>query len=100
MRRTGPDKATREEVAARAGYKCERCLGPLGPWSGLHHRLPRRMGGTRSSLINHPQNLALLCGDCHYWTEDRPLDAFATGWLVHAGVDPRTVTPQPLDRAS
>lgn len=99
MRRTGPDKATREEVFARANYRCERCHGPLGPWSSIHHRLPRRSGGTRNPLINHPQNLTALCVDCHLDIESHRLEAYETGWLVHAGIDPRTVTPIPLDAA-
>ena len=96
MRYTGPSKAVRAEVAARAGYRCERCRGPLGAWSAYHHRLPRRMGGTRHPGINDPVNISLLCCDCHDWTEREPLGAHETGWLVHAGVDPDTVIPVPL----
>jgi hypothetical protein len=58
------------------------------------------MGGTRNPLINDPRNLAVLCCECHDWTEHEPLEAHETGWLVHAGIDPATVAPVPLVRAS
>lgn len=58
----------------------------------VHHRRPRRMGGTTDPAVNTPANLAILCGSgttgCHGEIESRRTDAYADGWLLHAGQDP------------
>ena len=54
--------------------------------ASIHHRKPRKMGGTRRPDINFLPNLVLLCGTgttgCHGWIEANRKAAKATGWLV------------------
>lgn len=99
MRRTGPDKATRDEVIARAGFCCERC-GKAGAWLVIHHRKMRGRGGTSDPAINDPANLAYLCDltadSCHRWVHANPEYAYQSGWLVHSWDDPSAVVPAPL----
>ena len=92
-RSTGPSSGVREEVWERAGGYCERCGKAIGsqPMS-VHHRKPRRMGGTTDPSVNTPSNLAMLCGSgttgCHGEIESQRSQAYADGWLLHAGQDP------------
>ena len=55
-----------------------------------HHRLPRSHGGT-SDL----SNLAYLCGTgttgCHGFIEHNRREAYARGFLLRTGLDPRLV---------
>lgn len=95
-RSSGPDTATRQVVIDRADFRCERCgKRLLNKGASIHHRIPRGAGGTKDPLINHPVNLALLCGTgttgCHGWVESNRSEAYATGWLVHRWEDPSTV---------
>jgi 5-methylcytosine-specific restriction protein A len=94
MRRyTGPDEKTRLKVVGRAGMRCERCGKGADYWLGadIHHRKPRRMGGTSDPEINSPSNLVLLCRGCHSEVESRRAQALADGWLVYASGDPSRV---------
>lgn len=98
-RDTGPTKTTRELVWARAGGRCELCGGSLAGVVGfsIHHRLPRRMGGTRRPEVNTPANLLLVCGSatspdgCHQRIESNRTQAYTDGLLLHEGADPATV---------
>lgn len=96
-RDTGPSKTTRDIVWARAGGRCELCGGSLAGVQGfsVHHRLPRRMGGSRRPDLNTPANLILLCGSgttgCHGRIESRREQAYDEGMLLHDGQDPATV---------
>jgi hypothetical protein len=74
-------------VLARDGHHCARCgRSVLNYPSSLHHRLPRRMGGTRDPRINDPRNLIRLCGTgtsgCHEFVESHRDLSRATGWLL------------------
>lgn len=84
---SGPTPATREAVAARAGYHCELCYTPIAGQASVHHRRPRRMGGTRRSDVNEPANLMLLCGSgttgCHGWIESHRKQALADGVILY-----------------
>jgi hypothetical protein len=84
---TGPTPATRETVAVRAGYHCELCYTPISGQASIHHRRPRRMGGTRRSDVNEPANLMLLCGSgttgCHGWVESHRKNALADGIILY-----------------
>lgn len=79
---------TRQMIFDRANFKCERCKG--GPdafgWS-VHHRVPRRMGGSRDEMLHKPANLILLCGSgvsgCHGWVESYRDKAKHQGYLLH-----------------
>lgn len=96
-RDTGPSKTTRDIVWARAGGRCELCgealAGPVG--FSVHHRLPRRMGGSRRPELNTPANLLVVCGSgttgCHGRIESRREQAYTEGLLLHDGQDPATV---------
>lgn len=79
MRRTGPDRRTRELVKRRANYRCEVCAGP---GQHIHHRQPRKMGGTTRQHINRASNLLLLCVQCHAHVEAHRADAYRLGLLV------------------
>lgn len=83
-RSTGPDLATRQLVIDRSNHMCLRCGAP---GQVIHHRRPRKRGGTRRSEINSPENLAFVCNACHDWIESRRTEAYASGWLVKEGVD-------------
>jgi hypothetical protein len=50
------------------GYQCQACRKqrPSG-LLGLHHIIPRNEGGT-----DDPENLILLCFECHNKIEERP----------------------------
>jgi hypothetical protein len=93
---TGPSDQTRQTVWARSGGYCERCGKAIGslPMS-VHHRKPRRMGGTSDPSVNTPANLAVLCGSgttgCHGEIESHRTEAYAEGWLLYAGQDPAEI---------
>lgn len=65
----------------------------------MHHRLPRGMGGSRSTAgrarTERASNLVIVCGTgttgCHGWIESHRQDAYDTGWLVHRTDDPEQV---------
>ena len=99
MRNTGPSPFAVQLVLDRAGYSCEVCDHMVGDrrgvdWS-IHHRRPRKMGGTRWPGINLPSNLLLACGSgvdgCHGVIESNRSGAVAAGWLVLSRTDPVTV---------
>lgn len=95
---TGPNQTTRDIVWARAGGACELCRGSLAGPQGfsVHHRLPRRMGGSRRPELNTPANLLVVCGSgttgCHGRIESNRTQAYADGLLLHDGVDPAAVS--------
>lgn len=92
----------RRAVYARAGGRCEvgatlECRARRGLFDAvtgrsLHHRRPRRMGGTRDVNIHDPANLLAVCGDgtrgCHGWIESHRREAYENGWLLNSGADP------------
>lgn len=98
-RATGPTPAVAGTVLERAQYSCERCARMVGDRRGidysLHHRRPRRSGGTSDPVATTAANLILLCGHgtlgCHGEVERRRAAAYAAGWLVRAGQDPARV---------
>lgn len=93
-RPTGPTLETTQLVMARAGGLCEICsevlIGHRGDEWHIHHRRPRRMGGSRRPDTNSPVNLLVLCRACHDEIESRRADALAHGWLLHDQDDPAT----------
>jgi 5-methylcytosine-specific restriction protein A len=100
-RSTGPARAVVGLVLARDGGRCLRCNRFVGPERGvdfsLHHRLPRRSGGSRRPELNMPANLVTLCGSattlggCHAAVESGRTAALAGGWLLHADQVPSSV---------
>lgn len=95
VRSTGPSRAVVDLVYERAQYFCELDTASVGPLRGvdhhIHHRRPRRAGGSRAADTNSPSNLMLLCPPCHEVIEIQRADAYAGGWLLHAGQDPAQV---------
>jgi hypothetical protein len=96
---TGPTAATRQLVWERAGGRCEICgfaATMAGIGYSIHHRLPRRMGGSRAPWINSPANLLLVCGSgtvgCHGMVEANRANAYGYGWLLKAGQHPAEVS--------
>ena len=77
----------RFQIFYRANYRCEKCggLGDTFGWS-VHHRVPRRMGGSRNETLHLPANLILLCGSgvsgCHGWVESYRDKARERGFLL------------------
>jgi hypothetical protein len=96
-RDTGPSATTRADVWGRAGGRCEVCGNPVAGVLGfsLHHRHPRRMGGSRRPELNSPANLILLCGSgttgCHGRIEANRERAYEDGLLLHDGATPTDV---------
>lgn len=87
-RTTDAPPEARAVVHARARLRCERCARDLA-WGGgqIHHRRPRRMGGSRALDVHGPSNLLLLCLGCHEWVERNRAVATAQGLLVAGGGD-------------
>jgi hypothetical protein len=92
---TGPVRGVVDLVYERANYSCELCLMGLGPQRGVdhhvHHRRPRRAGGSRRAETNSAANLLLLCPSCHEVIEVQRTAAYDGGWLVGASQDPALV---------
>ena len=65
-------QSTRQTVLDRDDYRCQRCndaVTPIdreGPDFQLHHLIPFSAGGA-----NHPDNLVVLCTDCHAHAHQR-----------------------------
>lgn len=86
-RSTGPLADAVDAVLERDQHSCAVCGQMLhgvrgGDWA-LHHRLPRRMGGSTNPLINLPSNLVTVDPDCHSWLESRREEAYDAGLILH-----------------
>ena len=60
----------------REGHTCEKCL----TWTYKpqpHEPLPRSALGS----ITDPENVRLVCGECHTRIHAYPTEAYASGWL-------------------
>lgn len=77
-----PAKA-RKAVRERDGGICQRC-GMNGP--DIHHRLRRRDGGHKLSI------LVTMCRDCHSWVHNHPLSAKLTGYIIGPWPETDTAT--------
>lgn len=89
---TGPDSGIRAMIWGRCGGRCEICGRDVNTGMvSIHHRKPRRMGGTSDPLINDPSNLMLVCGSgttgCHGKIESNRTAAYQDGYLLHSGQD-------------
>lgn len=75
--KTELDKAAREEVFERDGYKCVRC----GKGQGLARLQPSHVIGRRHLCTRWlPENLLSLCGGCHMWWHEYP--SLSGPWFI------------------
>lgn len=83
----------RARVMARSGGFCEvRVNGCWDEGSQYHHRRPRGMGGSRSSVSGGAANCLFVCLSCHNALETAErAEARDRGWIVRQGADPRQV---------
>lgn len=79
--------AVRDIVTARSGGMCEVCGDPA--WD-VHHRHPRKSGGTKRAWIGLASNGLHVCRMDHNLIEARRHLARMLGWLVRDGHDPST----------
>ena len=81
-----PSREDRLAIILRDSYRCTRCACDVTCLQSgeVHHRLPRRMGGTRDIRSNDPRNLVLLCTACHGEVESHRALARDTGWLLRS----------------
>ncbi|WP_030506413.1 HNH endonuclease [Microbispora rosea] len=95
----------RQAVLERDNYACVSCgQSIIGRPYSLQHRRARKMGGSRLSWIDQPQNLITVCGtattpDCHWKRmESRPTDAKGKGYVISEWpeVDPRLIPVEVL----
>ena len=76
-------------AVARDGGKCLYCLGEA---DDVHHRSPKKMGGTKDEYIAFGlANLVSLCRSHHDWVHSNPAQAYKLGFLVHSWEDPAEV---------
>jgi 5-methylcytosine-specific restriction protein A len=87
--KAGPIPAwARALVRSRCQGRCERCGSPA-PHGHVHHRRTRSV---RDLHTHSPENLLLLCGECHTWAHAYPVNARLTGFIVSTSVaDPATI---------
>ena len=98
-RNTGPRPEVVERCLERAQYSCEPCGALTGDVRGVdwsvHHRLPRRMGGTKRAVVNAPSALLIVCGSgttgCHGRIESYREAAYERGLILRAHEDPLVV---------
>ena len=82
-------------VVSRDGGNCLRCMNEA---TDVHHRQPRKMGGTSNEYIAFGlANLVSLCRRCHDLIHSEPALAYDSGWLVRTGYDPAEI---PLETGS
>lgn len=102
MNMTGFTPKVRALLNSRSCGLCEICGG--APVQEHHHRLPRRMGGSRLPVVNSPANGLAICSVCHDVAEGRSVlnqwgnrihgsrdESYRNGWLVRTGHDPREI---------
>lgn len=94
-RSTGPTADVVDCVYERAQHSCELCTAGVGPVRGtdhhLHHRRPRRAGGSKRPDTNLPSNLLLLCPTCHEAVESRRIAGYENGWILRSEAVPSRV---------
>lgn len=94
-RATGPDRLTVEAVWDRAGGRCEisgvQLFGERTVGWHVHHRRPRRMGGSKLDDTNSVENLLLLSPEAHEHVERNRTEAYERGWLVRQEAIPAAV---------
>lgn len=78
-------------IQARASNRCEWCGMPAPIGAQIHHRKPRRAGGSRDPLVASPANGVLLHPQCHAKIESNRKWAMERGWVLMDSQDPTQV---------
>lgn len=81
---------TRDLIRKRADHRCEVCGLRMLTYGQIHHRAPRRMGGTRSKQLANASNGLYVHPDCHERIERNRREAAYMGWLVGYGRSPES----------
>jgi DNA-directed RNA polymerase subunit RPC12/RpoP len=81
---------TRLTIYARQEGRCAYC-GMKTERGQYHHRLPRRMGGSKDNRLDIPANGVYICGGCHRRIESDRVWAYQRGWLLRATEHPEEV---------
>jgi hypothetical protein len=89
-RSTGPIPEVRQIVEARSGGRCE-FTDCTRVGEHIHHRRPRRMGGSKAVDTNGVANLLHLCCVHHDWVESNRTAATDMGLLLPSTADPSRV---------
>ena len=76
--------AVRALLRDRSGGVCERC--EQRPVADLHHRCPRKQGGSRLPWVGLASNGLALCDPCHDWVESNRTLAYELGLLIKQGI--------------
>lgn len=95
-------QATTDAVLERDMWCCVACgarvSGQRGVHYSIHHRHPRKMGGSLAPWIDQPSNLVTLCGSgttlCHGEVESNRTQAEEIGLLVPTGKTPAHIPIQ------
>ncbi|WP_072689335.1 HNH endonuclease [Rhodococcus marinonascens] len=80
MRTTGFPAKVRNLIDNRADGACEVCGRAF--WDVIHHRRPRRSGGSRKESTNRASNGIGVCSRCHDVIESRREDSTRDGLLI------------------
>jgi 5-methylcytosine-specific restriction protein A len=96
-RLTGFSPLVRKVIVERATdfegtIRCERCGEGYGDVAQIHHRLPRRAGGSRRPEVSLAANGLLLDTMCHLWIESYRAESYENGWLLKSGQTPTRVS--------
>lgn len=87
----------RVRVVERSDGLCEICARRRAVQ--IHHRRPRKMGGSRRPSVNSLGNLLALCACCHVEVESDRSRALSWGWLVADAIDAPASVPALLATA-
>ena len=92
MSQSAFSERTRELVRQRANNRCDLCGSRiLAGVAQLHHRSPRKAGGSSNADLGSPANALLLHVLCHARVEKDRSRSYSMGWLVHAWDNPAEI---------
>lgn len=80
-KRTGFTTSVRNLILKRDWHRCVIC-GMRKRDMQIHHRRPRRMGGSDDALTNTPANGITLCAGCHSYIESHRDMGYVNGWIL------------------
>lgn len=89
QRDTGPVRSVRDLIAERSGGICEMACFLAAVH--VHHRRPRRIGGSSAPDTNSASNLLKLCMFHHEAIEANRSWAYEWGLILSANADPARI---------